>query len=103
MKIKKNLFAVSAAAVLAVAFLITGCSARTHEVSKAPVELSEASVGDIRWYVIAKTETGYTLLSEKPVIKQAFTKAGYHIFTSTWEESTVRAWLNDKFYNTFTE
>ena len=109
MKIKKNIFAVSAAAVLAVAFLITGCSARTHEVSKAPVELSEASVGDIvefgdiRWYVIAKTETGYTLLSEKPVIKQAFRKAGYHIFTSTWEESTVRAWLNDKFYNTFTE
>ncbi len=106
---KKTLLAVSAAAVLGFICFISGCGARSHESSKNAVELSEASVGDIvvfgdiRWYVIAKTETGYTLLSEKPVIKQAFRKSGYHIFTSTWEESTVRAWLNEKFYNTFTE
>jgi len=103
------LLAVSAAAVIGLASLISGCGAWRHESPKDAVELSEASVGDIvvfgdiRWYVIAKTEAGYTLLSEKPVIKQAFRKSGYHIFTSTWDESTVRAWLNEKFYNTFTE
>ena len=53
--------------------------------------------------MIAEKENSCTLLSEKPVIKQPFRKAGYQIFTGTWEESTVRTWLNDKFYNTFTE
>ena len=106
---KKKWLTVSAAAVLGLAFLISGCGASHRETPKDAVELSNASVGDIvvfgdiRWYVIAKTEAGYRLLSEKPVIKQAFRKAGYHIFTSTWDASTVRAWLNEKFYNTFTE
>ena len=105
----KMLFIVSAVTILGLAFFISGCVASHHETPKDAVELSDASVGDIvvfgdiRWYVIAKTEAGYTLLSEKPVIKQAFRKSGYGIFTSTWEESTVRAWLNKKFYNTFTE
>ena len=109
MKMKKCLLAVSAVAVLGLASFISGCGAAHHKSPKEAVELTKASVGDIivfgdlRWYVTAKTETGYTLLSEKPVIKQPFRKAGYHIFTNTWEESTVRAWLNDKFYNTFTE
>ncbi|MCR5649704.1 MAG: DUF6273 domain-containing protein [Lachnospiraceae bacterium] len=31
-----------------------------------------------------------------------FNEAGYQT-TGTWEDSTVRAWLNQKFYNTFTE
>ena len=106
---KKILLAVSAVAVLGLAYLLTGCGSSHHETPKEAVELSNASVGDIvvfgdiRWYVIAKTDTGYTLLSEKPVIKQAFRKSGYGIFNVTWEDSTVRAWLNDKFYNTFTE
>ncbi|MCR4990361.1 MAG: DUF6273 domain-containing protein [Lachnospiraceae bacterium] len=106
---KKNLLVVSAAAVLGLAFIISGCHSTRHDSPKDAVKLTDASVGDIvvfgdiRWYVIAKTETEYTLLSEKPVIKQCFRKAGYGITTSTWEESTVRAWLNDKFYNTFTE
>ncbi len=106
---KKSLPAVTIAAMLALVFIISGCDSARHESTKDAVKLTDASVGDIvvfgdiRWYVIAKTETGYTLLSEKPVIKQSFRKAGYQIFTSTWEESTVRAWLNDKFYNTFTE
>ena len=108
-KMKKKLLAVSAAAVLGITFFISGCRDRSDESARAAVGLADASVGDIvvfgdiRWYVIEKTQTGYTLLSEKPVIKQAFRKAGYGIFTNTWEESTVRAWLNDKFCNTFTE
>ena len=102
------MIAVSAAAVLGLVLFISGCSASPHESSKEAVGLSDASVGDIvvfgdiRWYVIAKTETGCTLLSEKPVIKMAFNEAGYNT-TGTWEDSTARAWLNEKFYNTFTE
>ena len=95
--------------IVGLAFFLSGCGALHHETPKDAVELSDASVGDIvvfgdiRWYVIAKTDAGYTLLSEKPVIKQAFRKAGYGVFNVAWEESTVRAWLNEKFYNTFTE
>ncbi len=106
---KNKLLAVSAAAGLGLAFLVYRCGSTHREVRKDAVELTDASVGDIvvfgdiRWYVIAKTEAGCTLLSEKPVIKQAFRKSGYGIFTATWEDSTVRVWLNEKFYNTFTE
>ena len=105
---KKVLVSVSAAVVLGLAFFISGCIVSPRESPKDAVGLSDASVGDIvvfgniRWYVIAKTETGYTLLSEKPVIKMAFNEAGYQT-TGTWYDSTVRAWLNEKFYNTFTE
>ena len=104
----KMLFTVSVAAVLAFALFLCGCSASHRESSKDPVGLSDASVGDIvefgdiRWYVIAKSETACTLLCEKPVIKMAFNEAGYNT-TGTWEDSTVRTWLNEKFYNTFTE
>ncbi len=105
---KEKLLAVSAAAVFGLALLISGCSARSHESPKEAVELSKASVGDIvvfgdiRWYVIARTETGCKLLSEKPVIKLPFNVASYHSI-DTWDKSTVRAWLNGPFYNTFTE
>ncbi len=106
---KKLLLSVSALAALGLAFLLSGCSDRPHEPPKAGVELTAASVGDvvvfgdIRWIVIEKTADGYTLLSEKPVIKQAFRKSGYGIFTVAWEDSTLRTWLNEKFYYTFTE
>ena len=106
---KKMLLTVSTFTILGLAYLLTGCASSHHETPKPAVELSDASVGDvvvfgdIRWYVIAKTDTGYTLLSEKPVIKQAFRRAGSGIFTVAWEDSTLRAWLNDKFYNTFAE
>ncbi len=108
--LRKNIIVtVSTAAVLGLVVLLSGCGFLHQEMPKAAVELSNASVGDvvvfgdIRWYVIARTEVGYTLLSEKPVIKQAFRRSGRGIFTVKWEESTVRAWLNEKFYNTFTE
>ena len=94
--------------MLGLALFISGCGASPHKSTKDAVELSDASVGDIivfgdiRWYVIAKAETGRTLLSEKPVIKMPFNEAGYQT-TGTWEDSSSRAWLNEKFYNTFTE
>ena len=97
MKMKQILLTVSTVTILGLAFFLSGCGALHHETPKDAVELSDASVGDIvvfgdiRWYVIAKTETGCTLLSEKPVIKQAFRKAGYGVFNVAWEESTVRA------------
>ena len=103
-----TIFAASVAAVLGLALFLSGCGAYPHESSKDAVGLSDASVGDIvvfgdiRWYVIAKTEAGCTLLSEKPVVKMPFDEAGYQR-ANTWEESTVREWLNEKFYNTFTE
>ena len=107
MTMKKMLLAVSAA-VLGLAFFISGCSASPNRSSEDAVGISDASVGDIivfgdiRWYVISKTETDYTLLCEKPVIKMPFNEAGYQT-TGTWEDSGLRAWLNEKFYNTFTE
>ena len=109
-KMKKNkmLPAVLAAAVFCLTCFISGCGASSHESPKDAVELADASVGDIvefgdiRWYVTAKTQTGCTLLCEKPVIKMAFDEAGYQR-KGTWDTSTVRAWLNDQFYNTFTE
>lgn len=100
--------AVSTAAVLGLASILSACGGPFGDTPKDAVELSEASLGDIvvfgdiRWYVIAKTETGCTLLTEKPVIKMPFNRAGYQT-TDTWDKSTVRAWLNEKFYNTFTD
>ena len=104
----KMLFVVSVVAVLGLVPFLSGCIASPRESSKDAVGLSDASVGDIvvfgdlRWYVTAKSETGYTLLCEKPVIKMAFNEAGYHT-TGRWEDSTVRVWLNEKFYNIFTD
>ena len=107
MKMNKTIL-IALAAVLGFACFVSGCGAASYESAKDAVALSDASVGDIvvfgdiRWYVIAKTETGCTLLSEKPVLKMAYNEAGYNT-TGTWYDSTVRTWLNDKFYNRFTE
>jgi hypothetical protein len=105
---RKMLHVVSAVAVIALALFISGCSGSHHESPQEAVGLTDASVGDIvvfgdiRWYVIAETEAGCTLLAEKPVIKMPFRKADYQA-TNTWDKSTSRAWLNEEFYNTFTE
>ena len=102
------MLAATAAALIGIASLLSGCTASTHGSPKDAVALSDASVGDvvvfgdIRWYVTAKTETGCTLLTEKPVIKLPFNVPTYQCI-DTWEQSTVRAWLNDQFYYTFTE
>ena len=96
------------AALIGIACLLSGCFASTQGSPKEAVALSDASVGDvvvfgdIRWYVTEKTETGCTLLTEKPVIKQPFNVPTYQC-SDTWDQSTVRAWLNEKFYYTFTE
>lgn len=108
MKKKKIILAVSAAAALGLASLLSSCGSSSHESPREAVALSAADVGDvvvfgdIRWYVTAKTETGYTLLSEKPVIKLPF-DGEFQKSDTTWDNSTLRAWLNEKFYNTFTE
>lgn len=108
MRMKKILLAVTAAALIGIASLLSGCTASSQESPKNAVALTDASVGDIvvfgdiRWYVTAKTETGCTLLSEKPVIKLPFNVPTYQCI-DTWEQSTVRAWLNEQFYYTFTE
>ena len=108
MKMRELFLAVSTAAVLGLASILSACGGPSGDTPKDAVELSEASLGDIvvfgdiRWYVIAKTETGCTLLTEKPVIKMPFNEARYQA-VDTWDKSTVRAWLNEKFYNTFTD
>ena len=104
---EQNVICCFSSSCICLTLFLCGCSVSRRESSKDPVGLSDASVGDIvvfgdiRWYVIARSETGYTLLCEKPVIKMAFNETGYHT-TGTWEDSTVRTWLNEKFYNTFT-
>jgi hypothetical protein len=104
MKMRELFLAVSTAAVLGLASILSACGGPSGDTPKDAVELSEASLGDIvvfgdiRWYVIAKTETGCTLLTEKPVIKMPFNEAGYQT-VDTWDKSTVRAWLNEDFYN----
>ena len=108
MKMKKIILTVSTAVLFGFVIFVSGCGNTHREPAKEAVGLSDASVGDIvvfgdiRWYVIAKTESGCTLLCEKPVIKMAFNEAGYNT-SGTWEDSTVRGWLNEKFYNTFSE
>ncbi len=105
---KKLLLAITTAALIGIAGVLSGCTASPKESQKEAVALSDASVGDvvvfgdIRWYVTAKTETGCTLLTEKPVIKLPFNVPTYQCI-DTWEQSTVRAWLNDQFYYTFTD
>ena len=97
-----------AAAVLGIAAVISGCSSSANESPKEAVELADADVGDIvifgdiRWYVTAKTDTGCRLLSEKPVIKLPY-DGEFQKSDTTWENSTLRAWLNEGFYNTFTD
>lgn len=105
---KKKMRVFSAAAMLGFTFLMSACGDARVEPPQDAVGLLDASVGDIvvfgdiRWYVIAKTETGCTLLAEKPVLKMPFNEAGYHT-SGAWYDSSVRTWLNEKFYNIFTE
>ncbi len=105
---KMNMKKLLLAALIGIASILSGCFASTQESTKEAVALSDASVGDvvvfgdIRWYVTAKTETSCTLLTEKPVIKLPFNVPRYHC-SNTWDQSTLREWLNEKFYYTFTE
>lgn len=65
-----------------------------------------ADVGDIvtfgkyTWYVIDKTDYGCTLLSEKCITARAYNTEWKDI---TWEKCTLRSWLNNDFYNEFSD
>ena len=56
--------------------------------------------GDYTWYVINKTDSGCTLLSEECVAEKAYNEKYESI---TWEECTLRTWLHDDFYNEFND
>lgn len=56
--------------------------------------------GDYTWYVINKTDSGCTLLSEEYVAEKAYNENYESI---TWEECTLRTWLHDDFYNEFND
>jgi hypothetical protein len=65
-----------------------------------------SSVGDIvtfgnyTWYVINKTDCGCTLLCEDPIGNRAYNDKWEAI---TWESCTLRSWLNNDFYNEFSD
>ena len=65
-----------------------------------------ADVGDIvtfgkyTWYVIDKADDGCTLLSEKYITERAYNTEREVI---TWEKCTLRTWLNNDFYNEFSD
>ena len=65
-----------------------------------------ADVGDIvtfgkyTWYVIDKADDGCTLLSEKYITERAYYTEWEFI---TWEKCTLRTWLNNDFYNEFSD
>ena len=56
--------------------------------------------GDYDWYIIDETLTGVTLLCKGMVDQKAYNEIATYI---TWEECTLRKWLNEDFYNSFTD
>jgi len=70
-------------------------------VISADLKQSEVKVGDIvvfgdyTWNVINETDDGYTLLCENCITQKAYDTDGH----SRWSGSSLRAWLNNDFYN----
>ncbi len=56
--------------------------------------------GAYNWYVTAKTDADVTLLCAKSVCKMRYDESGRDV---TWETCTLRSWLNDTFYNQFSD
>lgn len=56
--------------------------------------------GNYNWYIIEKSETGCKLLCKDIIAKKPYNKVSGDI---TWENCTLRSWLNDEFYNSFSE
>ncbi len=56
--------------------------------------------GQYEWYIIAKTDESYTLLCKDIVENRAYNDKKTDI---TWEKCTLRKWLNEDFYNGFTD
>lgn len=78
----------------------------TEEYLSNPKIIQFASVGDIvnfgdySWYVISKTENNVQLLCEDMVCEKAYNEVYVDV---TWETCTLRQWLNNDFYNEFSE
>ena len=78
----------------------------TEEYLSNPKFIQFASVGDIvnfgdySWYVISKTENNVQLLCEDMVCEKVYNEEYVDV---TWETCTLRQWLNNDFYNEFSE
>ncbi|MCM1530360.1 MAG: DUF6273 domain-containing protein [Alistipes sp.] len=78
----------------------------TENYLKNPEIISGASVGDVvtfgncSWYVINKTDNGCTLLCEYAIESKKYNDEWEDI---TWENCTLRSWLNNDFYNQFSD
>ena len=71
-----------------------------------PIFISMKNVGDIvrfghyTWYVIKKTNNVCTLLCVDSVAEMTYNEKNIDI---TWEDCTLRSWLNNDFYNKFSD
>ena len=54
------------------------------------------SFGNYEWYVINVSSEGYTLLCEDIICNKEYE-------TGTWVNSPIRTWLNETFYNSFSD
>ena len=58
----------------------------------------EVTFGSYNWYIIKKSDNGVTLLMEESFTNKAYNDS----FTDVkWENCTLRTYLNETFYNTF--
>ena len=60
----------------------------------------ELKFGDYYWYVIDKTSDSITLLCKEIVVQMPYNDTDEDV---TWEECSLRQWLNTEFYNGFSE
>ena len=65
---------------------------------------ADKNVGDVitfdayDWYIIGKSDDGVTLLMKNNLMTKAYNDSYTAV---TWEDSTLRTYLNDTFYNSF--
>lgn len=80
---------------------IVPVSEQMEEVSAAEV-YDVVTFGNYNWYVIAKDDNYCELMCKKPVAKMVYNK-GIDSDETTWDECSLRKWLNDDFYNNFSD
>jgi hypothetical protein len=80
----------------------TGLNRTPAEVETELTAISGAQVGDVvafgryTWYVTDKTDGVCTLLCQGPVAEMPYNEDKTDV---TWENCTLRRWLNEDFYN----
>ena len=80
---------------------IVPVSEQMEEVSSADI-YDIVTFGNYDWYVIAKDDNYCELICKKPVAKMVYNK-GIDCDETTWNECSLRKWLNEDFYNNFTD